>query len=48
MKKTKVKFLGKENDNFKIKFPYLKVPVFVNEYYYNKMRSSGDYIFTNL
>lgn len=46
MKKTKVKFLGKENDNFKIKFPYLKVPVVVNEYYYNKIRNSKEYQFT--
>ncbi|WP_299839449.1 hypothetical protein [uncultured Tenacibaculum sp.] len=45
MKKTKVKFLGKQNDNFKLKFPYLKVPIIVNEYYYNKLKNSEEYKF---
>ncbi len=45
MKKTKVKFLGKQNDNFKLKFPYLKVPIIVNEYYYNKLKNREEYKF---
>ncbi|WP_442266514.1 hypothetical protein ACSIGC_02035 [Tenacibaculum sp. ZS6-P6] len=45
MKKTKVKFLGKEKGNFKIKFPYLKVPVIVNEYYYKRMLNSDEFKF---
>ena len=45
MKKIKVKFLGKENDNFKLKFPNLNVPIVVDEYYYNKIRNSKEYKF---
>ncbi|WP_165872138.1 hypothetical protein [Tenacibaculum sp. M341] len=48
MEKTKVKFLGKENNNFKVKFPYLNVPVILNKYYFNKMRNSDEYVFTNI
>jgi len=47
-KKTKLKFLGRDKSNYKIKFPYLNVPVIVNEYYYNKMRNSDEYVFVNL
>ena len=46
-KPVKVRLIGTEKSNYKIKFPYLDVPVIVNEYYYKKMRSSEDFLFTN-
>lgn len=44
--RTRVKFLGKKDSEYKIKFPNLRVPVIVNEYYYRKMRNSDEYMFT--
>lgn len=45
---TKVKLVGKEKSNYKIKFPYLKIPVIVNEYMYRKMLNETDeYYFVN-
>ncbi len=42
---VEIKLLGKENSNYRIEFPYLNVPVIVNEYFYKKMRNSDDYKF---
>ena len=46
-KPVKVSLIGTEKSNYKIKFPYLDVPVIVNEYYYKKMLNSKDFLFTN-
>ena len=44
-KPIKIRLLGKENSQYKLKFPYLKVPVVVNEYFFNKMQQSDIYQF---
>ena len=48
MKKTKVRFLGKEKNNYKIKFPRLNIPVVVNKFYFMRMLNSDEYHFVNL
>jgi len=46
-KPVKVRLVGKEESDYKIKFPYLDVPVVVNEYFYNQMLESNEYQFAN-
>ena len=46
-KPIKIQLVRKEGSDYQIKFPYLKVPVTVNEQLYLKMLHSPDYSFTN-
>jgi hypothetical protein len=46
-KPVKVRLIGKEKSDYKIKFPYLEVPVVVNEYIYKQMLQSNEYQFAN-
>ena len=50
MEKTpvNVKLVGKEKQNYLIKFPNLKVPVKVNHDLYLKMKDSNSYVFTKI
>ena len=40
-----VRILNREGDSYQIQFPYLEIPVTVNEQLYNKMLRSTDYKF---
>ncbi len=42
-KPLKIKLIGKKGKSYQIKFPYLRVPVTVNENLFNKMLISTDY-----
>ena len=44
-KRTKVFVLGKDKLGYKLKLPYLKIPIVVNRYIYDKMLSSKEYQF---
>ncbi|MFD2564965.1 hypothetical protein [Aquimarina rubra] len=44
---VKVQLVGKNNDRYQIKFPYLETPVEVNEQLYSKMLYSDQYQFRN-
>lgn len=44
-KPIKVKVLSQEGNSYHIQFPYLEVPVTVNEQLYKKMLKSADYKF---
>jgi hypothetical protein len=46
-KPVKVRLVGREKSDYKIKFPYLDIPVVVNEYIYNQMLESNEYQFAN-
>ena len=41
----KVKVISQEGNSFHIQFPYLEIPVTVNEQLYKKMLQSSDYKF---
>ncbi|MEW4924079.1 hypothetical protein [Algibacter sp. 2305UL17-15] len=47
-KPVKIEFIKKKGDNYLIKFPYLKIPVSVNDDLYVKMLNSSMYEFVNL
>ncbi|WP_027137247.1 hypothetical protein [Gaetbulibacter saemankumensis] len=40
---VKIQLVGKEKDFYLIKFPYLKIPVKVNQNLYSKMIHSQEY-----
>ncbi|MBD0831527.1 hypothetical protein [Aestuariibaculum sediminum] len=42
-KPLKIKLIGKKGKSYQIKFPYLKIPVTVNENLFNKMLLSTDF-----
>lgn len=46
-KPLKLKLIGKKGKSYQIKFPYLKIPVTVNENLFNKMLVSQEYEFHN-
>lgn len=44
-KPIKVKILSQEGNSYQIQFPYLEIPVTVNEQLYKKMLQSTEYKF---
>lgn len=44
-KRTKVFVLGKDKSGYKLKLPYLKIPIIVNRYIYDKMLNSIEFQF---
>lgn len=46
-KPVKVRLVGKSGRNYNIQFPYLHIPVTVNETLYRRMLKSPDYQFDN-
>lgn len=46
-KPIKVQLIDKKINTYRIKFPYLSIPVEVNEILYQKMLNSSEYQFKN-